>query len=148
NDWRLPVDFAFAPAQGRGQVEIRDTHAQVALGRVLGGGSVGWGIGSRVDVHLRFFGVELRTLLRQITDSTQLGSGQMTGRIDLTGNHVRSADDLTGTMEAKLQQTQALEFPVLRQVPPFLLSGQSNGTFGSGDLRARLNRGVIRVERL
>lgn len=149
NDWRLPVDFAFAPSQGRGQVEIHDTHAQVALGRVLGSGTAGWGLGSRVDVHLRFFGVDLRTLLRQFSDSSQLGGGQMTGRVDLTGNDVRSAEDLTGTMDATLQQTQAMEFPVLRQLTPFLMPGQSNGgTFRSGDVRARLARGVVRVERL
>src|SRR5207302_8080788 len=100
-------------------------------------------------LHLRFYGVELRTLLRQLSDSSQLGSGQMTGRIDLTGNDVRSVDDLTGTMEATLQQTQAMALPVLQQLTPFLMPGQSNGgTFRSGDLRARLARGVVRVERL
>ncbi len=147
--WRLPLDWSFAPGQGRGQVQIRESSAQVARGRATAQANLGWGAGSRLDGSIRFFGVDLQTLLRQLTESSQIGAGQMTGRFEFAGSEVRSLNDLTGILEAAFAQTQALEFPVLRQLAPYLAPGQSpNAFFRSGDLRARLARGVFRIERL
>jgi hypothetical protein len=148
-DLRLPLDWAFAPGHFRGQIDVRDGTAQVRSGRVTAQATLGIGWGTRMDGHLRFYGVQLRPLLHQMTDLSQIGSGTVTGRFDFGGTDVRSVDDVTGTIEARLQQAQALQLPVLQQVAPFLGPSQSSSSFfQSGDLRARLARGVFRIERL
>jgi hypothetical protein len=65
------------------------------------------------------------------------------------GDSMRSLNDLTATVQASLNQTQALQVPVLSQTAPFLVPGLSaSTTFQSGELRARLAGGVLRVQRL
>jgi translocation and assembly module TamB len=72
----------------------------------------------------------------------------VTGRFDFGGTDVRSLDDLTGVLEAGFQQIQALQLPVFQQLAPFLGGGKASSLFQRGDLRARLARGLVRVERL
>jgi translocation and assembly module TamB len=148
-DWSLPLGWAFVPGFGSGQVDIRESTGQLALGRVVSRASLTWGIGLRVEGQVRFFGVELRTLVRQVTELSQLGSGQVSGRFDFAGDEVRSVDDLTGTLDARLQQTQALQLPVLQQIAPFLSVGQSSAAiFQAGSLRGHLAHGVFRIDQL
>jgi hypothetical protein len=145
---RLPLRFDYVPARGRAQIDIEDTGATVARGRVSGRASLGFGVGTRLEGSLRFYGVDLRTLLRPFTESTTLGSGQMSGRVEFSGSDVRSLDDVTATVDASFAQAQAFQLPVLSQIAPLLVPGQSNATFRSGDLRGRLSGGIFRVQRL
>jgi hypothetical protein len=147
-DWRQPFDWAFAPRRGSGQLDIRETTGHLALGRVVSRASLAWGTGLQVEGYVRFFGVELRPLLRQMSELSQIGAGKISGQFDFAGRDVHGLDDLTGTFDAKLEQTQALQLPVLRQLTPFLMGGQSTAVFQSGSLRGRLAGGVVRIERL
>jgi hypothetical protein len=148
SDWRLPLDWSVAAGAGRGRLAVRDSAGQVALGRVQGHADLSWGETVRLDARLRLFGVELRTLLRPLANSTPVGGGRLTGRLDLAASDLRSPDDLTGMLEARFQEAQALEFPALRQVVPWVAPGQAAMTFRSGDVRARLAHGTVKVERL
>jgi hypothetical protein len=146
---RLPLDFAVVPSRGYGQVEVRDTSAQLALGRVTFRGSLSLGPSTHLEGHARFLNVDLRGLLRQAGDLGQMGAGQLSGRLDFSGSDVRSLNDVTATLNATLAQTQALQFPVLGQLVPYIAPGQSTtATFQRGDVRARLAGGIIRIERL
>jgi hypothetical protein len=145
---RLPVGFAVAPGWGRAQLTIADISAQVAQGRISGRANLGLGIGTRLEGHLRFHEVDLATLLRQITDSGQVAGGRLAARIDFSGSDVRSIDDLNAVVDASFSRTQALQLPVLRQLTPYLVPGQSGTTFQSGELRGRYGNGVFRVQRL
>jgi translocation and assembly module TamB len=148
-DWHQPFDWAFAPSRGSGQLDIRESTGHLALGRVVSRASLAWGNGLQVEGHVRFFGVELRPLLRQMTELSQIGAGKISGQFDFAGREVRSLDDLTGTFDAKLEQTQALQLPVLQQLTPFLMGGgSSTAVFQSGSLRGRLAGGVVRIEQL
>jgi hypothetical protein len=69
----------------------------------------------------------------------------VTGHVQFGGDNVRSLNDLTADIRAKLHQTQAVGVPVLAQVLPFIAPGQSNATFQSGSLRGRLAGGVVRI---
>ena len=83
-----------------------------------------------------------------MTDNTQVANGTLAGRLDFSGNDVRSLNDINGTLEATLQQTQALQLPVLQQLTPYVMPNQSSATtFNSGEVRARFGRGVVRFER-
>ena len=91
-DWRLPLDWAFVPALGSGQVDVRDSTGQLALGRVVSRASFTWGMGLREsEGETRFFGLELRPLVRQATELSQLSSGQVSGRFNFAGNEMRFA---------------------------------------------------------
>lgn len=147
-EWRLPITFALAPGRGRGEVDIPETSAQLARGRLSGRAHLGFGYGSRLEGHLRLYGVDLQTVLRQGFDLTQVGSGQVTARIDFSGHDVRSLNDVTATVDASFSQTQAFQLPVLSQLVPYIAPGQSNTTFQSGELRGRLANGLFRVQRL
>lgn len=145
--WRLPAEFTYAAGSGRAQIDIHETNAMVARGRVLGKASVTWDTSPRVEGNLRFTNVDVQTLLRQLIGPSELGGGQMTGRFEFSGSNVRSVNDLTGNLVAGFSQAQALQLPILRQVAPYVGMGPST-TFQRGDLRARLDRGVFRIQQL
>jgi hypothetical protein len=146
-EWHLPVQFAFVPRQGTGEVTVSDSYAMLANGRALGRAKWSFGVGGRVDGHLRFYDVDLHTLLSSAGDVGTIASGRLSGRIDFGGSDVRSVNDLTGTLSATLRQSQALQLPVLRQITPYLRVGMSSETFQSGQIEARLGRGIVRLQR-
>jgi hypothetical protein len=146
-DWRLPVTWNFSPDEGRGQITCRETSARLATGRATGQADLSWGTGLRLDGQLRFVNLELRHLLPQLAGSPQVGSGRVTGRFDFAAAEAHALEDLTGSLEATLTQNQAFQFPVLREVAPFL-GVQTSSAFESGELRARLSQGVLRIQNL
>ena len=149
-EWRLPLSFTFTPAQGRGQLAIRDSNAQLARGRATGQAELSWSAAMppRLEGNARFYNAELRSLVHPGGELGSFAVGQVTGRAEFNADNLRSADDLNATVDASLSQSQALELPVLRVVAPYLAPGQSATTFQNGELRGRLSRGVFRIERL
>ncbi|HEX5272309.1 MAG TPA: AsmA-like C-terminal region-containing protein, partial [Gemmataceae bacterium] len=147
-DWRVPLRFNMVPARGRAEVTVEEMSAQVAHGRVSGHGTLGFGTDTHLDGNLRFTGVDMRALLRPLTESTAVGGGLASGRIDFSGGNVRSLDDVTATVDASFSQAQAFQMPIISSLMPFIGRGQSNSTFQSGRLRGRLSGGVLRVQEL
>jgi hypothetical protein len=146
HEWRVPLDFNYSPVSGRGEVDVRGSHASLAQGRADGEASYSWGGGGRLNGSLRFSDVNLTTLMSHEGDFSSYASGRLTGRLDFGGSDVRSVNDLTATLAAKLGQTQAVQVPVLRQLTPFLGLGQTS-TFSTGEIRGTLSRGVFRIQR-
>jgi hypothetical protein len=147
-EWRIPMQFAFSPTQGTGEVTVRDSAAQLAQGRARVNAEMGWGNGLRLNGIITFFQVDLRTLLRHHPSLSSYASGRVSGRIDLSGFEMKSASDLNALVQAKLQQGQALQMPVLRQITPYLRPGVGPMTFQSGQLKGRLARGVFTIQHL
>jgi uncharacterized protein involved in outer membrane biogenesis len=145
--WRLPLHWQYSPETRRAQIEVYETTAQVARGRAQAKLNATLDSTLRLEGQVRFSGVDLQTLVRPFVGATQVAGGQITGRFDFSGSEVRSINDLNGTLAASFSQTQALQLPVLQQVAPFIGMGQST-TFQRGDLRARLDRGVLRIQQL
>jgi translocation and assembly module TamB len=145
--WRLPADWHYSPATGRAQVDVYETSAQVARGRMLGKMSAVWDYGLRIDGNARFFGVDLQTLIRPFFGSTNVAAGQVTGQFTFSGSEVRSINDISGNLVAAFTRAQALQMPVLRQITPYIGMGPTT-TFQRGDLRGRLDRGVLRIQQL
>jgi translocation and assembly module TamB len=145
--WRLPAEWTYAPSTGRSQLDIYESSATVARGRIVGKATLFWDTSLRIEGNLRFSGVDVQTLLRQTMGSSQLGGGQMTGRFEFAGSNVGSVNDLNGNLVAAFSQAQALQLPILRQVAPYVGMGPST-TFQRGELRARLDRGVFRIQQL
>lgn len=147
NDLRLPFTFAAAPG-GYGQFAVREASVSAGSGRARANLTVDWGTEMRVDGLIRFTDVPLRTIAPGLGENALLGNGTLTGRFDLGGAHVRSVNDLTGTLVATLNNTSVKEIPIVRQVAPFLNPTGLVRPFQSGDVRATLGNGFFRVQRL
>jgi hypothetical protein len=144
---RLPVEFAFSPQHGRGVLEIREGYAQLGQGRATIQAGLRWDDETRLDGKVRFVGISLRQVLRAAGESGA-GGGELSGRLDFGGQNLRTLDDLGADLDATLSQGQLLDIPVLKQIAPYVAPGQSGAAFQEGELRARLARGLVRVERL
>jgi translocation and assembly module TamB len=145
-EWRIPLTFRYSPSQGNGEVTVRDSHARLAQGRARFESTLNWGNGLRLNGLLVFYQVDLRTLLRNSPEVSAYASGRVSGRVDLAGSEMRSVNDLTAVVQAKMEQGQALQFPVLRQITPYLRPGVSSATFQSGTLKGRLTNGIFRIQ--
>jgi hypothetical protein len=149
HDVRAPLEGRFDPASGNGELYIRDAAAQIAFGRLAASASITKLGGLQIDGHGRFTDLDLHHLVRGSSASSHFGTGKITGNFTLAGRDVRSVNDLTGTLKAKLRDTQAAALPLMQMMQSYVAGGfTSSSRFGSGDLRARLSRGVFRVERL
>src|SRR5205807_952386 len=115
-EWRLPVRWTFDPAAGHGTLDVRDSTATVAQGRAMAQLNAVWTDALRLDGKVQFLDVDLK----QALPSAKLGNGRATGRLEVGGEHVRGVDDLKGTLVGTFQQTQALQFPLLRPIAPML----------------------------
>lgn len=146
-EWRLPFTFRFSPAQDSGEVNVRDSHARLAQGRARLESTLNWGNGLRLTGLLLFYQVDLRTLLRNSPEVSAYASGRVSGRVDLAGSEMRSTNDLTAVVQAKMEQGQALQLPVLRQIIPYLRPRAQSSTFQSGELKGRLAGGIFRIQR-
>jgi hypothetical protein len=144
---RVPVQFAFAPRQARGDLTVRDAHGYVAQGRLVGRGEFTFADGARTSGQLRFSDVNLRTLLGSASEFGSFASGRLNGQVDFGGADMHSLNDLTGNLTAAVSETQALQLPLLRQLVPFLRAGASATTFQNGQLKARLSRGLVTLQR-
>jgi len=146
-EWRVPLHFEFSPERGSGHLDIHDSSAQVGLGRATGQLHLNWGTGNRLSGNIRFARVELRGLVRSIDSTLSVGAGRITGRLDFSGQDVHSLNDVTARLQGDLNETQALQFPVFRQITPYLGIPPST-TVQSGDVQAVLTRGVWRIQQL
>jgi len=147
-DWRSPLDITYAPTTERGELMVRESSAQVGNGRARLNATFHWNEFMRLEGSLRLFDAGLKSLSGVLGDVSSYAQGRVTGRLDFAGGEVRSLNDLTGTLEAKLREAQALQLPILNLVVPYLMPGQESTTFRTGDVRARLGNGVWRISQL
>lgn len=147
SEWRLPLQLTLTPVHGRGELVVTDSHGEVGRGRVNGRATLRWGGVQRLEGTLRFNRVEARELMGG-SNSSLFGSGRVSGRFDFRADNLRSVNDLSGVLEASLDDAQALRLPVLREVARYVAPGQSSARFDSGDVHGRLNNGVFRLQRL
>jgi translocation and assembly module TamB len=147
-DWRVPIEFTFIPGVG-GQFDVLDSGAQIARGRAVGRASLRWGDTLRLDGTVRFFDADLRTLLGRDSEAAGYAGGLLTGTLEFSSDHFRSADDLNATLAATLRQARTSDVSVLDQMVPFmgLFGADSSTRFQSGEIRGQLTRGVFRVQR-
>lgn len=143
---RLPIDLSYSRNEQLGQLGIHDSTLRFPTGWGMGNAEWSWGAYNRLNGRMRFSGIDLRHLFDE-SSLTHYASGQIAGNLDFGGENVRSMGDITATLNATLHHAQALQWPVLRQLTPFL-SGLSTATvFDQGQARARLAGGVVRIER-
>jgi hypothetical protein len=142
-DLRIPLVWSGGLSNGR--VVVRDGKARLGHGSITANLSFDYGPVSRLAGELRFDRVPLQTLIG--SSVTAFGNGRISGRFDLSGQAIRSFDDVTGTLNAKLNQTSVKEVPLIKLVTPYLSPFGFLQPFDAGEVKGRLAGGVFRLER-
>jgi hypothetical protein len=141
-----PLTLTFVPATGRGELHLRESSAQLGSGRARARGEVRWADGrARVEGTVSLYAASVKSLSGLIGDVSTYARGNVTGRVDIGGSEVRSANDLTADVNASLSDTQALQLPILRQIAPFIGLGQGALVFSKGAIKGKLSGGVFRI---
>jgi hypothetical protein len=145
----LRVPFRLTTSSG-GQTElsVHEASTRAGSGQLRGEATLVWGSTLNVDAHVRFEGVPIATVIPSLGTNALISSGRITGRFDLSGSSVQSANDLNGILIASLQGASPAQIPLLQQAVPYLNPLGLVRPFDSGDVRAHLSRGVFRVQRL
>lgn len=146
---RVPIDWTYSPANARGRIRMRETRFAVAGGRVVAKASVDWGRTIDMTAEAQMSSLDTRLLLQHLPGRTQTASGRLNGKLELKGRNVRSLEDLEGSFVGTLDNAQAFRFPILQSLDRLLDAGRLVGTrFESGELKLRLSRAVVHVDRL
>lgn len=144
----LRVPYTLSVRAAGGHLTVRDVTGTVGDGRVSGQLEYSWGASGRADGLVKFANVRVGNVLTDLKQSNYFGTARVTGRIDLKGENVQSVDDLTATVIASIEQAATRDIPVIDTITPFVPPSVLLKPFDAGELRARLSRGVFRIERL
>lgn len=147
-DWRVPFDMQFAPARGAGSLVLRDVSGNFAQGKITGSTEYRWGVGTQLQGAYRFQSLDLRSAQAQLGDSPSQSAGTLQGKIQFSGRDVKSLEQITANLEGNLVHSRAQGVPIVRDLVPFLPVAATGAFFDRGELKARLDRGVIHVNRL
>ncbi len=145
-DVRVP--FTFTTSAGGSQLVIRDANGMIGNGRVTAQLESDWGAGGHLRGQVRFTNVHLGNVITELKQSNYFGNARVTGRIDISGENVLSAEDVTATVFANIAQASVRELPVLDRITPFVSPAALLKPFDAGEIRGRLSRGIFRIERL
>lgn len=145
-DVRVP--FTFTTSAGGSQLVIRDANGMIGNGRVTAQLESDWGAGGHLRGQVRFTNVQLGNVFTELKQSNYFGNARVTGRIDISGENVLSAEDVTATVFANIAQASVRELPVLDRITPFVSPAALLKPFDAGEIRGRLSRGIFRIERL
>jgi len=94
-----------------------------------------WATGA-LGGDVRFFNMELRTLLRQATDSTSSAAGAWTGPFNFAGTQITSVDVSDRISDCGAGADSRHFIPVLQQLAPFL-GNPTRFYLDSGEISAR-----------
>ncbi|HUR55489.1 MAG TPA: hypothetical protein VMZ71_15245, partial [Gemmataceae bacterium] len=147
DDLRVPFRVSRSVG-GSTELTVREASTRAGSGRLQAEATVLIGHSVFVSAQVRFAGVPIQTVIPSLGENALVGAGRVTGRFDLSGSNVRSADDLNGTLVAAFQGTSPNELPLFQRLVPYLSPLGLTRPFDTGDVRANLSRGVLRVQRL
>jgi hypothetical protein len=142
---RVPLRVGYDPRTGAVRLRLRDVAADAAGGRLTGDLQVSLARTIDVDGGAKFSQLDAEALFGP---ELALGDGRVSGSITFEGRRVAALDDLDARIEARLRRARARSIPLVELVQPFLVSRLSAGeVVDAGELRARLRRGVVTVEK-
>ncbi|OYP34214.1 AsmA-like C-terminal region-containing protein [Rhodopirellula sp. MGV] len=140
----FPVDWSFRPAGMTARWQCR-------AGRLsLGGGTVRVASEGRYTRSLdTVTSVQIQRVdLAKLMERGSAGSGIVDGDITLRAKHARSIDDIVGTYDFEMSNIEAMEFPILDQLPKMVtLSAPTPGRGQDGAIAyGRIGNGIVHVD--
>jgi translocation and assembly module TamB len=146
-DLRLPAEFVYHPAEGRGTIRLNRWSATLAGGRVQGTGWLRSGLDRSFAIDMALADVDVESLMRIGAADARPGSGKVNGRVELNGADPAAPKGYRGRIELRLHDASIGEIPVIRALDRFLGAAQG-GAFEKGWLRATIADGRILVDDL
>lgn len=141
---KFPVDWSFRPVGNLARWQCRAGTVSVGGGsvRIASEGSYSGGLSATTSVRLE------KIDLAKLMQSGSAGSGTIDGIANLRAKNARSVDDLVGTFAIEMQNIQAMQIPVLDQLPKMITlsppvpgRGQDGGT-----IRGRISGGLVHLD--
>ena len=121
------------PGSGTGSLRIPRLSARIAGGEVRGDLLFRLGDDQSFNANLQLASLELETLTRIASTTSQPASGRITGRVTLTGPNPAEPGGFKGRVTLDLSDASLVQIPVFREIDRFLGSA-SGGIFEDGDL--------------
>ncbi len=143
------IQFRYRPASGSGKLETRDLVIGVGDGRIKTQLTWEWGSRTAINMTAELLGVETDQLLDAFGESSGLTRGTLHGTLEIKSDSYRAFDDLRGSFNGQLVQSQALRLPVLEDVARLATPQQiGNRLYNSDKFELTLNRGIVNVRQL
>ena len=147
--FRIPVRFQIEPTQQSGRVEFPEASFQLFGGNVSGHSTLDFGRVLNFNTDLKISMLDTEQMFSSLAGLDESGQGDLSGRLVVTGNSIRSLRDLRGSFTGELDRAEAFELPLLDTVARFLGGNQlQSSNFESDDIALRLNAGKLEVKRL
>ncbi len=146
---RAPFQWTLDPRGGRvaGRVNLRQM--EVSDGSVNGSADFAWDGRLSVKGRSRFDSINVAPIARSVPDFSDALGGRLSGEVTFAGKQIRSIDDMTGSFQLVLQQSQALLLPTLDVLTTSLgLTSPAGATFSETKAQGRLQRGVARIDEM
>lgn len=145
---RVPIAWTVGAYGKYGQVSAREAAGALGGGQITGNAMYSWGAAGQAEAKFRFTNLRIGSIVPSLNGDSRFGAASITGTASLNGRNVQSINDLSGLLNANLAQASLGHVPVLRVIKPFIPAIGLFTPFEKGDVRARLNRGIVRVDRL
>ncbi|MEJ7639207.1 MAG: hypothetical protein WKF75_14850, partial [Singulisphaera sp.] len=147
SELRAPAVLVVTPGSGTGSLRIPRLSARFAGGEVRGDLLFRLGDDRTFNANLQLASLELETLTRIASGTSQPASGRITGRVTLSGPNPAEPERFRGRVNLDLSDASLVQIPVFREVDRFLGSS-SGGLFEDGDLIGVVAHGNLMVESL
>ena len=146
---KVPVRFRVVPGQQKARIEIPNTRFKAFRGTVDGKASLDVGSRLRLESKLELSNIDSKTLIQALS-GYNTGNGKLSGKLELSGRNIRTANDLVGSFNGKLKQTNAFSFPLLDQVTRFVgnSAGLRNDQFNSDAIELGLSKGRVDIKQI
>jgi translocation and assembly module TamB len=145
---RLPLQFLYSPASGRGEIKIAESTVQAAHGKIRGGANIVYDRALAISGKVQLTDLRLSSLAHGSGSLGSISSGGISGLIEFGSSNFRSLDDLNASYNLTFAQAQASQFPVLSDLSRYILPTVPSATsFQKGKLVGRLAGGVARIQR-
>ncbi|MCC9600051.1 AsmA-like C-terminal region-containing protein [Stieleria sp. JC731] len=142
----FPVDWSFRPAGMTARWQCRAGRLSVGGGtvRVASEGRFTRSIDTVTSVQVQ------RVDLAKLMKHGSVGTGIVDGNIALRAKHARSINDVVGTYNIEMSNIEALEFPILDQLPKMVtLSAPTPGRGQDGAVAyGRIGGGIVHIEEI
>ena len=141
---KFPVDWSFRPAANLARWQCRAGTASVGGGnvRIATEGSFSNAISATTSVRME--NIDLAKLMQ----NGSAGSGIISGNMTVRAKNARAADDLVGSFAMQLKNIEAMQFPVLDQLPKLVTLGPPVPGHGQdgGTVRGRIAGGLVHLD--
>ena len=144
---KIPIRYLANPAQSKMLFEVPNSRIKAFQGTVEGHAKLEIGSRIRIDSKLELSNVDSQKFLHTLSGYEKPGTGQLSGKLDVSARNYSSPKDIAATFTGRLKQTNAFSIPLFSQLAGFLGNGPSlrSGKFDSDKIELVLSKGRVEV---